>query len=192
MVMPTKILTTVTGEDLSRLLAGLTAQSGNIAALTSRLDSMLLLLTRLIDVELRAAGRLSAPPAWIAAVRESIDNLGTKLVALTKPKNPETIGVRKIVVPTAGTAVQFPIVNIPYDYSVVIKALTTNTDTVYVGPSKDAAEDANRSFPLESGEAITIKVKELSALWLNADVDSEGAHWAVEYDPSFTREKVEE
>ena len=176
----------------TRLAIQMSTAAGRLEEVSRKLDGMMTVLSELVAAQAKAADRMTTPPDWVSSLRTSVDKLGASLVAVTKPKNPKTIGVRRVLVPTAGTAVQLPIVNVPYDYSMIVKALTANTGAIYVGPSKDAAEDTSRSFPLESGEAIAVKVREISELWVNASVSGEGAHWAVEYDPDFTREEVKE
>ena len=102
--------------------------------------------------------------------------MNTTLVR-TNPLKPIS---RQKLVPTAGTAVQLPNLTVPYDMEVVILALTTNTDTVYVASSKLEAEDSTMRFPLQPGEAVSYQIENLNELWIDADVADEGVVWTVE------------
>ena len=99
---------------------------------------------------------------------------------ITPKENPERVEALQKLVTTAGTAEQLPDILIPYDHEVIIKALPTNTDTVYLGSSKLDAEDHTKAFPLEAGEGVEYKIKNLSVLWIDADADGEGIVWTVE------------
>ena len=110
-----------------------------------------------------------------------INRLVTGLSNLGLPiENPESITTQQKLVSTAGIAVQFSPVKIPYDCEVVILALSTNTGTNYVGNSKLNAEDHTISFPLLAGESIEYKIRNLSLLWVDASVNGEGIMWTVE------------
>ena len=111
----------------------------------------------------------------------AIANLTTALSNLKLSfENPESIATHQKLVPTAGTAVQLPPVKIPYDREVVILALSANTGTIYIGTSKLNAEDHTISFPLLAGESIEYKIRDLSLLWVDASVSTEGIIWTVE------------
>jgi len=99
---------------------------------------------------------------------------------ITPKENPEGVEAQQKLVTTAGVAEQLPPVNIPFDHEIIIKALPANTDTVYIGKSKLDAEDHTKGFPLEAGEGVEYKIRNLSVLWLDVDVAGEGVAWTVE------------
>lgn len=115
--------------------------------------------------------RLTQIDSALRSLQERIDSY---------TKTPTTVKAKRITVDTAGTAKQFSPDSIPINHAVVIKALNGNTDTVYIAGSKIDAEDASRSYPLEAGEVIEYKIKDLSTLWVNADVAGEGIVWSAE------------
>ena len=96
--------------------------------------------------------------------------------------NPDTVLCYTVVVSTAGTAERLPDVDIPYDCSVVVLALSANTGTAYVASSKPNAESSTTRFPLEPGESVKYKIQNLSKLWLNVSVSGEGVVCTVEQD----------
>ncbi len=109
-----------------------------------------------------------------STINKLVDVMGGKF------ENPEMIAAQKQLVPSAGTAIQLPIVLIPYDKKVVIRALPANTGTIYVGNSKSDAEDTTKSFPLGNDDSVKYKIRELSQLWVNSTVNNEGIIWTVE------------
>ena len=112
----------------------------------------------------------------LTKLSNSVDELNKFLIKV----NPAVITSQQKLVLVAGTAVQLPPVDIPYDQSVVIRALTSNTGTVRVGNSKVEAEGGTLGFPLLAGESISYKIRQLSQLWIDATVDGEGIIWTVE------------
>lgn len=71
-------------------------------------------------------------------------------------------------VATAGTAVQLSSTNVPDMSGVYIKALSTNTGSVYIG--NDGADDVTSSngYELEAGESIFINESLLSKIYVDA------------------------
>ena len=108
-----------------------------------------------------------------------LNTVHTHTKELVKP-NPFTTITQQKVVPTAGTAIQLPYVEIPRGCEIVIKALATNTGVIYVGNSKANAEDHTMSFPLTAGESIEYKIQNLNEKWIDSAVDGEGVVWSVE------------
>lgn len=112
----------------------------------------------------------------LTKLSNSVDELNKFLIK----ENPAEIMSQRKLVPTVGTAVQLPPVDIPYDYALVIGALSTNTGTIRVGNSKVEAEDSTLGFPLLAGESVSYKIRQLSQLWIDATVSGEGVIWTVE------------
>lgn len=54
---------------------------------------------------------------------------------------------------------------------VTIRALTTNTDSVWIG---DSTVDSSTGYPLEPGEGVLVEIDNLSTIYVDSDVNSEG------------------
>lgn len=61
--------------------------------------------------------------------------------------------------------------------AVVIRAKSGNTDSIYVGASD---VDSTDGFPLAAGEAITLNVRDLADVYVDAAVNGEGVHYIAE------------
>ena len=78
-------------------------------------------------------------------------------------------------VAAAGTAEQLGsgIINGP----VMVKALTTNTDLVYIGNVAGDVADSN-GLPLAAGDAVIFnQVGNLAEIWVDVAVNGEGVAW---------------
>ena len=73
-----------------------------------------------------------------------------------------------------------PSVLVPYDKEVIIKALSTNTGTIYIAPTKADAESHISTYPLTPSEAVGYKIANLNQLWIDSSKDNEGVAWTVE------------
>lgn len=94
---------------------------------------------------------------------------------------PSDIRTMTLTVPTAGTAVQLPLVEILPGMEVQIKAISTNAGLVYIGNSKAAAEDTKRAWEITAtASPIKLKVKNLNELWLNVASAGDGVNWLTE------------
>lgn len=76
-------------------------------------------------------------------------------------------------VTTAGTRVQLSATSIPCKYVIVV-ALSTNTNNIYVGGSTIAA---GRGRPLLSLQAEKIDINDVSKIYIDADTDGEGVSY---------------
>lgn len=83
---------------------------------------------------------------------------------------PHTLGNAIVNVTTAGTRVQLTATSTPI-LSVVIKAKTANTGTIYVGNS---AVSSSNGFVLLAGDTVSIEIDDLSKIYLDASVNGEG------------------
>ena len=99
---------------------------------------------------------------------------------MTQTKNPLHPITKTKAVTTAGTAEQLPDIIVPHEIEVIIQALVTNTDSIYVATSKLDAEDSTMRINLEPGDAISLQIDNLSEIWVNSAVDGEGVMWTVE------------
>ena len=80
-------------------------------------------------------------------------------------------------VAAAGTAVALGTVQV--NAPVMVKALTTNTDLVYVG-NVDGAVSSSTGYPLAAGdELILSSVGDLASVMVDAAVNGEGVAWIV-------------
>jgi len=78
-------------------------------------------------------------------------------------------------VTTAGTAVQLgsQVINGP----VMVKALLTNTGTIYLGNVSGDVQSTN-GLPLLSGEVVIFnQVGNLANIWVDSSVNGEGVSW---------------
>lgn len=76
-------------------------------------------------------------------------------------------GVKTVT--TAGTRVQVTATITPILW-ITVQALSTNTGTIFVGGS---TIDSTRGVHLTAGEAYDIRVRDLSAVWLDSSVNGE-------------------
>ncbi len=84
-------------------------------------------------------------------------------------------GVKTVV--SAGTAEKLGSMRV--NCSVAVKALTTNTDLVYVGNVDDDVSSSN-GFPLSAGDVIIFDyVTRLDNIWVDATVNNEGVAWIL-------------
>lgn len=61
----------------------------------------------------------------------------------------------------------------------MVKALTTNTDLVYVGESAGAVSSST-GMPLTAGEVVIFEfVGNLDSIWVDSAVNGEGVAWLV-------------
>ena len=154
------------------------------SGLDERIDYTNALLTKLVELQ---GGIVPEVPTWATDLIDAVNSLNTIIAQLAtalgvKPtlKNPEFIKAQQKVVLVAGTAVQMPFAIVPYDKEVVIKALSTNTGTIYIAPTKAGAEGHISAYPLTPSEAVGYKIANLNQLWIDSSKDNEGVVWTVE------------
>lgn len=119
----------------------------------------------------------------IAKTLESLTSKFTAALAkLGLPiQNPLEIASQIVTVATAGDAAQLPIVHIPVGKAVRIKALSTNTGTIYIGNNKPEAEGHTLAYLLIATDGpVKYEINNLSQLWIDASVGGEGISWTVE------------
>lgn len=75
-------------------------------------------------------------------------------------------------VATPGTALQFTASATPLASVAIVKALSTNTDLLYVG---GVGVDSTNGLELEAGESVVLAIDDLSEIWLDVAVGGEGA-----------------
>lgn len=84
----------------------------------------------------------------------------------------------RAVVTTAGTAVQITTTQTPIS-EVILTAETDNTGIVVVGGSTVVAALATRrGIPLSAGDSITLTINNLSRLYIDSTVSTDGVTYA--------------
>lgn len=116
-----------------------------------------------------------APPE-LAPLADRLDALIAGLVG-----NLPTFATGQKDVTTAGEPEQLDDWPIPDGFKLTVIARTGNTGYIYLGKSKaDCANNKRRFDGLEAGVAHSLRVKNASAVWVDASVDGEGVSWSVE------------
>ena len=177
MVMPTKIIPPISLEQriAERVTGSLNEQFLKVSELIATTNRTL------VRAEESNQQLVSQVITAINTLNITLEKLLVSLSNLDLPfENPPQIASQVKKVTTVGTAVQLPPLLIPYDMEVVIKAPAGNTGTIYIGNSKPEAEDHTLSYPLERGEPIEYKIRNLSQLWIDSTVANEGIVWTVE------------
>ncbi len=91
-----------------------------------------------------------------------------------------SLGDGRKTVTTAGTRVQLSATSVPC-MSVAVTAETDNTDKVVVGGSTVVAALATRrGTPLIAGGTVTFNVNNLTQVWIDSLVDTEGVTFTFE------------
>lgn len=108
----------------------------------------------------------AAPPATEEGVPISTLDLGKVLP-------PEAVWTGRLTVPSPGTRVQLP--DVPCR-SATIRALSTNTSTVYLG---NELVDAATGFPLSAGDALDLAIDNLRRLYIDVAVADEGIAFLI-------------
>jgi len=82
----------------------------------------------------------------------------------------------RTTVTTSGTAV--PLGTQRIDGSIMVKALVTNTNNIYIGNDGSDDIDSTNGWELEPGDVIIFGyIGNLGALYLDADTNGEGVAW---------------
>lgn len=71
--------------------------------------------------------------------------------------------------PAAIAAGQLPSKVLRDSYSLLIRALPSNTGTVYLGSSEDIAKDRRAAFSLEPGCDLLLHISNLNQIWMDTD-----------------------
>jgi hypothetical protein len=94
--------------------------------------------------------------------------------------NFDKISCGTLTLPVANTAKKFPDVLIPEGREVRIKAPQTNGGVMRIAESELGANDAALSFPLDNGEHVDLKIKNLGILWVSGNTNNDQISWIVE------------
>lgn len=103
----------------------------------------------------------------------------TGTIVVTPPVNRASfIGFTKTVA-VPGTAEKCATHAVPNGFSVAIKAIPTNTKTVWIGGTKAEAEAHNVSLT-PSGSGVNLFLTNTDEIWVDATIAGEGIELAVE------------
>lgn len=83
-------------------------------------------------------------------------------------------------VTSAGTGEQLDSLTVPDGFGLVIKAKETNTDKIYIAPSKANSESAASRWTLITGSFRTLRINNANLVWVNSAVNGEGIEYSVE------------
>lgn len=144
----------------------------------SRLDAFIALYTgRPVPVPPPPIGPVIIPgPLELESVNSRLDAILEALVS-----NKLTFATGQKDVTTAGTPEQLDDLAIPDGFKLTVIAKPGNTDVIYLGKNKgDCANNKRRFDGLEAGIAVSLRVKNTNAVWVDAGVSDEGVSWIVE------------
>lgn len=92
-----------------------------------------------------------------------------------------TTGFRSVPIP--GVAQNLDPLDIQDGYPVTIVASPGNSGNIYLGKTQGEAQDARKRFNgLAPGLAVSLKIQNLSAVWIDVDTANDGVSWIVETD----------
>ncbi len=104
---------------------------------------------------------------------EDADTLLVKVRESALPTFPTGVETGQQTVAAAGTQEQ---ISATVGKAISIKALSTNTDLVYVGDSTVSAADG---YELAAGESIDLELEDTSVLYVDAAVSGEGVSYLL-------------
>lgn len=148
-----------------------------LKAVASKLDTLISLYT---GVPVAPPTVVTPPvipgPPELASVNSRLDIL---IAVLTTNKPTIATGQKDVI--TVGEPEQLDDWPVPNGFKLTIIAKPNNTDLIYFGKNKgDCANNKRRFDGLEAGVAVSLRVKNASAVWVDASVADEGVSWIVE------------
>lgn len=133
----------------------------------------------------------AAAPTDVTSVVDAIASYGEKVLQkldaiLTGGRagldNPSSFDAGTFNCAIVNNGYQMPTRRIPYNQKVAIVAQLGNLGIIRIGNSKANSQTASRSKPLVAGSGVTLKIKDMSVVWVSATVAGEGIEWIVEQD----------
>lgn len=101
--------------------------------------------------------------------------------SLSEHRNFPTFITGQKNIDAASTGYQLPGIPVPTGASVTIIAHPANTGTIYISASKIEAETASVRFDgLSAGLAVSLRVSNLSSVWVSGDTANDGISYIVE------------
>lgn len=164
-------------EYLKRNLNAIERFTAVFSGLDERIDYTNILLTKLIELQ---GGAPTEPTLLVTALNSLITTLKQLAIPVVPNRSSFLTGQRTVT--TAGTAEQLStsVYHIPNGFQVTIIAWPTNTGYIYIGNSKSSAEGAMSFNGLSAGLAVSLKITDISLVWVTSTVDGEGVSWIVE------------
>ncbi len=108
---------------------------------------------------------------------------GGTITVIIPHKRTITTGSLFIATVTPHNPLQLLPMAIQDGYPVTIIAAPANVGNIYLGKSQNEVDDARYQFNgLAPGLAVSLKIKDLSAGWFDADNIADGVSWIVETD----------
>lgn len=105
------------------------------------------------------------------AIQAAVENI---------PANNAVFVCKVKTVPVAGTAETLGPQLCGTGKGTTVRALKSNTGSVFIGNSKVAAETAATAFELEPGESLELLITNWSEIWIDPAVNGEGVNAVVE------------
>ena len=98
------------------------------------------------------------------------------------PLNKSSFLTGRRAITTAGIAEQLSTSSIPVPngFQVTVIAWPDNTGYIYIGKTKGDAEGAMSFRGLDAGLAHSLRITDVSLIWVTSTVDGDGASWYVE------------
>lgn len=113
--------------------------------------------------------------------RITVNSSGAIIIDGGASQNQPTFAQGQLIPAAAGTGEQLsPGQAVPNGFAIFGRAFPDNDDTVYIGKSKANAEDPTIGSPLEPGAYFTMKLTDVSAIWVNSLTTGDGVFWYVE------------
>ena len=148
-----------------------------LQAVASKLDTLISLYTGVpvAPPTVVTPPIIPAPPE-LASITSRLD-----IIIAARVTNKPTFATGQKDVPSAGTPEQLDDLPVPGGFQLTVIAKTGNTGYIYLGKNKsDCANNKRRFDGLGAGLAVSLRVKNASAVWVDASVTGEGVSWIVE------------
>lgn len=118
----------------------------------------------------------------LRALIEETQRLRAEVASIqdARAENLDSFEVVAVTVSTAGTPQQGPDLRVPPGFAVVVKHRTGSGGTMFVANSSPAATNANSRIELTEGTSVSLRVKNMNAVWVNADAAPATAEFLVE------------
>lgn len=152
-----------------------------LRAVASKLDALISIYTGVPvppPVVTPPAPPIIPAPPELEPITSRIDALIAALVT-----NKPSFATGQKDVSTAGEPEQLDDLSIPTGFKLTVIARTGNNGYIYLGKSKGECANNKRRFDgLSAGLAVSQKVQNANAFWVDASVDGDGVSWIVEQD----------
>lgn len=146
-----------------------------LRAVASRLDTLISIYTGVAPPAVVTPPVIPGPPE-LESINSRLDVLIAALVT-----NKPTFATGQKDVTTAGEPEQLDDWPIPDGFKLTVIAKTGNTGYIYLGKSESDCDNTRRRFDgLGAGLAVSLRIKNASAVWVDADNNGEGVSWMVE------------